>query len=188
LKKNNRVKENQVMIDQSKIRKIKMHDSNNNENVIKTFIVLITVIILLIGGIYGLTELLKKDDNKNNSNITDGTINYDRVTVGTLLNRPYDDYYVLVYNSEDDNSILYSSMLLKYMNKSSEDNYIKIYYCDLNNSLNKKYYNVNEDNKSNPNATKISEFDFGDITLIKVTKGQIKIYLEDLNKIKEVLN
>ena len=64
---------------------------------------------------------------------------------------------------------------------------LKIYYCDLGNKLNRDYYNVNNDNKSNPNAKSIKELDLGDLTLIKVEKGKITKYIEKYDSIKNEL-
>ena len=104
-----------------------------------------------------------------------------------MLNRPYDEYYVLFYNSNDNNAVLYSMLLTKYMEKSSESDYIKIYYCDLQNKINSDYYNVNKDNKSNPKAKTIDELDLGDLTLIKIKKGNINSDFEGYKDIKNIL-
>ena len=46
---------------------------------------------------------------------------------------------------------------------------------------------VNNDNKSNPNAKSIDDIDLGDITLIKVKNGEIVSYIEDIEQIKTEL-
>ena len=110
-KKTKSVKENK------KIKNIKLDKSVDDSNEIKAFIIIVVVIVLLIGAIYGLTELFKEEPVLDNS--VSGEINYDVVTVGTLLNRPYEEYYVLVYNQEDDEAPIYAAVLSKYMEKSS---------------------------------------------------------------------
>lgn len=184
-KNSKKIKENPIMVEQKNVKDLKV--KNESDNVIKSFIIIIIVIAVLIGIIYGLTEILKKDESDNTNSVITGEINYDKVSVGTMLNRPYDNYYVLVYNSDDDKAVLYSTVLTKYMQKSSEEDYTKIYFCDLANSLNSKYYNVNKDGKSNSSAKSIDEFNFGDLTLIKVENNKISQYIEDYNKIKEIL-
>lgn len=180
------VKENPKFKEVKKIKNIKSAGMNSSEegNEIKSFIIIITIIVVLIGVIYGVTELLKKKDNEPESKITEGKIDYDKVSVGTLLNRPYDEYYVMVYNSSDTEAVLYSTILSKYAKKEKG---LKIYFCDLDNKLNASYYNVNNDGKSNPKAKSISELNFGDLTLIKVKNGKITNYIEDYDKIKETL-
>ena len=161
--------------------------ATNNDNEIKSFIILILAIAVLIGAIYGITELLKKDKVAETEKEA-VKINYDMTSVGSLLNRPYDEYYVMIYDSNNPESIIYSTLLGNYIgNNSSKDDFIKVYYCDLSNKLNEQYYNVGNDNKSNPNAKSIKELDLGDLTLIKVKKGKIVNYLEDYNKIEELL-
>lgn len=189
MKKNNkREKINPIMTDQSKAKNIKTgkFETEEDENVIKKFIIISVVIAILIAVIYGATELLK-DEEEVNDPIVAGSVNYDKVSVGTILNRPYDEYYVLVYDVEDSNAVLYSTIMTKYMQNSSNKNYLKIYYCDLNNTLNKKYYNIGNDNKSNSQAASTNEFDFGDLTLLKIKNGKITKYIEKLDEIKELL-
>ena len=52
-----------------------------------------------------------------------------------------------------------------------------------NNSSNKR----NNDDKSNPKAKTVEDFDFGSLTLLKIEKGKITKYIEDLDSIKEIL-
>lgn len=184
-KKSKKTKENPIMLEQKKLKNIKAVDSEDTSE-IKSFIVIIIIIAVLIGIIYGLTEILKKDESPQN-NAPIGIIDYDKTTVGTMMNRPYDKYYVMVYNSEESEAVVYSTILTKYMQKSENKEYIKIYYCDLNNKLNSEYYNKNNDGKSNPKANKIEELDFGNLTLLKIENGKITKYIEDVDTIKEIL-
>lgn len=184
--KNKQVLENPIMTNNKNIKGINIKDTSEDALEIKSFIIIVLVISILIGAIYGLTELIK-DEPATENLITSGTINYDKLTVGMLLNRPYEEYYVLVYNSEDKDAVVYSTILSKYMQKKDKEKYTKIYHCDLSNSLNSVYYNVGEDNKSNPMATSIEDLDFGKITLIKVKNGKINKYYEELDEIKQTL-
>ncbi len=184
-KKSNKLKENPIMVDQKKVKNIKI-DNSEDTNEIKSFIIIVVVIAVVIGVIYGLTEIFKKDELPKDE-VVAGTIDYDKVAVGTILNRPYDKYYVIVYNSDDEKAVLYSTILTKYMQDSKEKDYVKIYYCDLKNKLNNDYYNKNNDGKSNPKAQFVEEFNFGDLTLLKIEKGKITKYIEDLDSIKEIL-
>lgn len=162
--------------------------ATEEENEVKRFIIIVIVIGLFVGVIYGLTEIFKKDEEKETEDNSSVTISYDKLTVGTLLNRPYDEYYVLAYDSDANKAIEYSAIISQYKSKSTEKDYVKIYFLDLNNGLNKKYYNVNEDNKSNPNAKKIEDLDFGDLTLLCIKDGKIKEYIEDYTTIQKKLS
>ena len=161
--------------------------ATEEENEVKRFIIIVIIIGLFVGAIYGLTEIFKKDEVKEEEK-QDVTISYDKITVGTLLNRPYDEYYVLAYDSEENRAVEYSAMLTQYKDNSKEEDYIKIYFLDLSNGLNKKYYNVNEDNKSNPDAKEIEDLDFGNLTLLYIKDGKIKEYIEDYKTIQKKLS
>ena len=171
------------MMDSRRIKSKNVGSADENE--IRSFIIIVIVLVVVIGAIYGLTEFINnKKSNSNDKTVTSGEINYNIVSVGILLNRPEDEYYVIVYDTEKSDSLIYSTIVNNYKNSSDS---LKVYLCDLNNSLNSSYYNVNEDNISNPKATKVSELDFGDLTLIKVKNGNIAKYVEDLDQIKEIL-
>lgn len=165
-----------------KVKNIKL-DTGNDEYELKSFLIILGVICLLVAGIYFLTEHLNKDSESISDIVTPGEINYDKVSVGTMLNRPYDKYYVLVYNSEDPNAVLYSAILSSYMQKDKE----KIYFCDLANSLNKKYYDVYNNGKTNPAAQRVEEFNFGDLTLLTIEDSKITNYTEKIETIKGIL-
>ena len=187
MKKTKKEKINPIMENNKKIKNIKLgNTSSDDENILKKFIITTIIIVILIGVIYGFTELFNKnkevEETKKSANI-----NYDKVSVGTILNRPYDEYYVLAYSKEDKDAVVYSAILDKYMYKKEEKDYVKIYYCDLGNKLNKEYYNKNNDNISNKDAKKTEDFDFGDLTLLKIENNKITKYIEDVNQIKELL-
>lgn len=187
--KKNKEKINPMIKNQKELKKVKINKENSveDENVVKNFIIITIVIAVLIGIIYFVTELIKKKPEIEKE-ITVGAINYDKTSVGTILNRPYDEYFVLVYNEKDKNAVLYSTILTKYMQKSNNKDYLKIYFCDLDNTLNNPYYNVNNDNISNKNISSTKDFDFGDLTLLNIKNGKVVKYVEDLNEIKKILN
>lgn len=183
--KNVKIKENPVMVDTKKVKGIKIENNASDDNEVKTFIIIVVIIAALVGVIYSLTEYFSKDENVDE--VVAGEIDYDKTSVGTILTRPYDNYYVMVYNSEDSKAVLYSTILTRYMENNNDKDYLKIYYCDLNNTLNSKYYNVDADGKSNTEAKNVEDFDFGDLTLLKIENGKITKYIEDYEKIKEIL-
>lgn len=149
---------------------------------IRKFVIIILVILIVVGLIYFLTDKFVEQGSINNT--TTGEIDYDVATIGTLFNRPYSEYYAIIYDSKSTEASYYNSIKNNY---SDKDDSIKIYYIDLNNELNKKYYNVNNDFKSNPQAKSIEDIDLGDITLIKIKDGQIVSYIDDIDKIVKEL-
>lgn len=149
---------------------------------IKKFIIITFVIVLLIFGIYLFTD--KFIDKSDYSNTIPGDINYDKATIGTMLNRTEKDYYVIIYNSTKPEATYFSSIINKYKN---EEDSLKIYFVDLNNKLNAKYYNIDNDNKSNVEAKNINDLDLSDITLLQVKDGKIVKYIEKTDEITALL-
>ncbi len=178
------LKENPMIKSNKKVRLNSVTSSSEDDNIVRNFVFIIVFIAVIVGVAYGATALFKKDKD-DTVDLVKGSINYDKVVVGTLLNRPYDEYYVLAYDSEASEAVKYSAMITTY--KGADEDNLKIYFLDLNNELNKKYYNVGEDNKSNKNAKKIEDLDFGDLTLLHIKKGEITEYIEDYQTIQEKL-
>lgn len=183
-----KAKKQEKLNDKVKTKNIKKVDidkyTSEESKEVKRFIIILLSIIVLVLAVYGITRLVNKDkDNNDDRTITAGSIDYDKVSVGTLFNRADSEYYVIVYDGETPNAIYYSALMNKYMDKEKSN---KVYFCDLSNELNKKYY-VGEDKDSNPNATTSSELAFKDLTLIKIKNGKIVKYLETLDTIKTEL-
>lgn len=114
-----------------KQKKLKKYESEDSSE-IRNLIIITVVIALIAAGLYFLTEkvLNKKDDNNN----TDVSFNYDEATIGTMFNRPYDEYYVIIYDSTDDNAAVYNNIVKTYR---ATDDAKKLYFIDLNDGLNK---------------------------------------------------
>lgn len=156
----------------------------DEENDIKKFMIIVSVMLIILLGLYIVTDKIKNKDIEPER----VEVNYDILNIGGLLSAPYDNYYALIYNSNDTNSNIYSSIIADYNENTSSDKYKKMYFIDLNNKLNKEYYNVNDDQKSNPNAKSIKELDLGDLTLIEIKNKKIINYIEDFEKIIKELN
>lgn len=151
---------------------------------IRTFVFILIGIIVVVLIVYGVSKLLiKEEDDSKTDEITTGEIDYDIVSIGTMLNRNISEYYVIIYDIDDTQAVLYSSLINSY---SSSEGAKKIYFCDLGNKLNANYY-VGEDGTSNPSAKTISELKLGNLTLIKVKNGKIVKYIEELDTIKTEL-
>lgn len=151
---------------------------------IRNFILILLGVIIVVLIVYGVSKIFIKDDkdNANQDEVTSGTIDYDVVSIGTMLNRNEDEYYVMIYDIEDTQAVYYSAIINIYSNK---ENSKRLYYCDLGNKLNEGYRS--EDGNSNPNAKKIDELALSDLTLIKVKKGKIVKYLDNIDTIKSEL-
>ena len=165
------------------IKTVKYHSENELE--IRRFIIILVIMIGLIIGIYFLSEYVvekRKDDTETSEKTTEVSIDYDKIYVGMILNRPYDEYYVMAYDSEDERAVYYDRLIKK--NELSV-NAKKIYFCDLNNELNKKYKSENEN--GNKDAKNVQDLSFGRVTLLEIKKGKITSYIEDIEEIKNIL-
>lgn len=166
----------------TKSKKIKQKNyKSEDEQEISRFIKILLIVVVFILGIYFFTSIFVKKEFDINKDITEGQISSNNIIVGSILNRPYDEYYVLVYNSSSNQSTLYESLIYLYEQK---ENSKRIYLVDLDNDLNKKY--ISE--KSNPDAKKIQDFKFGDITLLKIKNKNVNKYLENIESIKKELD
>lgn len=104
-----------------------------NEDVaqIRNLIIIFVIVILICVGVYFLTDNMIKRENINNATTQEVEIDYDIATVGTMFNRVEEEYYVLMYSSENDSKL--DSVLNKYR---SSDDYIKTYFIDLDKKVN----------------------------------------------------
>ena len=99
-----------------------MKNSNNNKsqtikyinedtNQIKKFLLILASVAVIAALIYFVTaKYLVKDafQEKEKDSIQE-TISYNTVTVGTMFNRPYKEYYVFLYDSTSENANQYNS-------------------------------------------------------------------------------
>lgn len=163
-----------------KKQKITYKTEEQNE-MVKFFIVLGIVIVLIIG-VFFLSKFLLKEEAKDLT-YQSGSVSTDIAIVGTLLNQPENEYYVLAYDTNSTYASAYVTYGEYYTTKLS-DKAIKIYYLDLSSAFNKDYY-VTEN--SNPKATKVNDLKIIDGTLIKIKNGKITEYIEGIDKIAQKL-
>ena len=152
---------------------------------IRNLCIVILVVVLCVGGIYLLTRAFVTkdlfDDNKDEEVIA-GSINYDVTIMGQILNRPYDEYYVAIYNSEELDYATDMEILVG--NYSAAKEHLHIYTVDLSNVMNIDYYdpeNVNTKEKD------LKDLKVGDITLLKIEDGKINKFIVDYAKMEKEL-
>lgn len=154
---------------------------------VKKFIFVLLGLILIVVGVYFFTRAFVTKDlfNEKSSEVTytEGVINYDVAIVGNMLNRPYDEYYLIAFDSEDTKVNYYNTIVSNYFNKKDS---IKIYHIDLANELNKKYV-ATEDEAVTKKFESIDKLKLGEVTLIKVKNGKVAKFLTSIEKIKEEL-
>lgn len=170
-----------------KIKQNKVNYKTAEQDEIKKFIIVILVVVFCVGAIYFVTRaFVTKDLFKSNEEkieeVKPGAVNYDVAIMGQLLNRPYDEYYAVIYNkSEGDYISEMTSLVYDYTVKK---NHLHMYTIDLSNKLNESYY---DKEKINVNAKKLKDLKVGDITLIKVKKGKIDKIIIDYKKMQKEL-
>lgn len=166
-------KKNVAKVKNEKIR------TEEQETIIK-FASILVIVVLLIFAVYFITKVLVKNDSADKKETSVAEINYSKTVFGTMLNRPYEEYYVFAYSGTDNKASYYSTIANKYM---ADEASTFVYFVDLDDSMNKDY--VAEDGKSNPKATTIAELKVGSTTLIKVKQGKIIKQIEDIIEIKK---
>lgn len=155
---------------------------NDNELTKLIKIVLIVTAIMII--FYGITILVTKNAKTETNNTTQNKqkaiIQYDDIIIGTMLNKPQNEYYVLI-KKDDDNRIAEYDTLMKII--SSKSDAPKFYTANLTDTFNKKYL-AKEANDSSD----MSEFRVTGTTLVKVVDGDIEDIYSNHDSIKEELN
>ncbi len=151
------------------------------------FFIVLLIVILMVTCIYFLTRIFVTKDlgKKNNETpaeeVVEANVDYTVTSVGQILNRPYDSYYVFVYDTTGEYAYDVTNILMNYsLNEKAKH----VYKVDLANHLNKEFYDKENENV---NATSVSEFKFGDITLLYIKNGKVTKYITDLSKIRAEL-
>ena len=152
-----------------------------NEDVaqIRNLIIIFIVVVLICVGVYFLTDnMIKRESNSNNSS-QEVEIDYDIATVGTMFNRVEEEYYVLMYSSENDSKL--DSVLNKYR---SSDDYIKTYFIDLDKKVNSSI--LGDKLVKEPKNSK--EVKVTGATLYKIKNGTVVKCYSGIEEITNVLS
>ncbi len=167
--------------------KNKIKYSTGETEEIRHLIIVILVVIIAVCGLYLATRAFVTKDlftkkEAETEEVTPGEISYENIIVGQILNRPYDEYYVVVYNTEE-GDYSYDMQILT-SEYSVLDKHLHIYTVDLANKLNADYY---DSENASTEATDLKDIKFGDITLIKVKNGKMVKYIVDYSKMEKEL-
>ena len=152
-----------------------------NEDVaqIRNLIIIFIIVVLVCVGLYFLTDTMIKRENSNNTTTQEVEIDYDIATVGTMFNRVEEEYYVLMYSSENDSKL--DSVLNKYR---SSDDYIKTYFIDLDKKINSTV--VGDKLVKEPKNSK--EVKVSGATLYKIKNGSVVKCYNGIDEITDVLS
>ena len=160
-----------------KQKKIKSQKYVSEDTKQMTSLLLITLgVVIVVIGLYFLTEkVIERRSNKGAAEF-----DYGVATVGTMFNRPYEEYYVFLFASDSDNAQTYNSLVSSYIGKEDAK---KIYTVDLSKNLDDKYLSE----KSNTNPSNPSEVKINSSALILIKNGKVSKYYETLEDYEKVL-
>ncbi len=151
------------------MKKKKINHKNNIEtnNELINLIKIVVIVCVILLAFYFITLLVNKKTKGSVFGNDDSVavIQYDKIIVGEILNRPDNNYLVLVKKENDVNSNLYQSYLSIY---SGKENALKVYNVDLSEVFNSNY--VGDETILDKG---IQNYKFSDTTIIKVDDGSI---------------
>lgn len=156
----------------------------NDEYSLKNMIIILLILSVIFVVFYFITVKFahpKKVDEVT----TPAQIDSNKITLGNLLDRPENEYYVLVTKeSLYDSSANYTKIYDNYINDYQKDeNALKIYRVNLDDALNKKYVsdklNITDD---------LSTLTLNDEVLFKINNKKIEKYYVGNSKIVDKLS
>lgn len=200
MEKKEKVSKKNTVAKTDKVKKVKRNNKIKFETTeqaeVKKFIIVIIVVLLCVGAIYLFTrafvskDLFKKDEPKV-EDVTEGEVNYDVAIMGQILNRPYDEYYVIIYNQSEGEYLGDMASIVSEYSTKEDDKKLHLYTVDLSNELNSSYYDKENENTK---AKTLEEIKLGDKTLLKIKKnkksGKLEIskYITDIDAMKKELD
>ena len=143
-----------------------------DEYSLKGMLKIVAVILIVFGIFYFITTLFAKPvSNETKQNVV---IDTSKITLGQLLTREYDEYYVIAINESLYGSSYivtnYTEMYNKHISEyKQQENSLPFYYVDMTDGLNKKYIS-DELNITND----ISKLKLNDEVLFKIKNGKIE--------------
>lgn len=152
---------------------------SEDENQVRTLIILFIIVVLICVGLYFLTDAMINKESTTNNNIKEVEIDYDVATIGTMFNRIEDKYYVLMYSNQEDGSNL-NSVLTKYR---SSDEYLKTYFIDLDKKINSSV--LGDELVKTPKNSK--EVEVKGATLYTINEGKVVECISGVDEIIKVL-
>ena len=154
---------------------------------IKKFILVLGGLIIIIIGIYFFTRAfvtkdLFKEKDSDGIKYQAGAISNTDIIVGNMLNRPYEEYYVIAFGSKSNLVNYYDTLVSKY---TSEKDALKMYYIDMDDKLNQKY-------KASENVTttfdSLENLKLGEFTLLKIKNKKVTKIITSDEEIRKELN
>lgn len=156
----------------------------NEEMNVKEGIIIVGVIMVVVLVIYGLTVLAQRvglfDVGYTKPEVQASVISYENSIAGSIFNKSDSEYYVVLFDSESNDSIYLSNLISLYNNK---ENHLPVYSVDLNNHFNKSIIGET----SNPSAQNVNDLSVSEPTLIYIKNGRNHRYITGNENFKSEL-
>lgn len=154
---------------------VKKQDKKNvsllsTDNEMSKLIILILIVAAVFVVFYIITLFVtKKDELSNNTTEQsfEATIQYDKILAGNILNQKNDEYYVLVYFSDDQYVDLYMNYLSYY--KMMIEEAVPYYTVDMSDVFNNQFIS----DESDLNVTDSRDFKFSQTALLRIKDGKV---------------
>lgn len=162
---------------------MKKHNNfyKDEQTEIQSFVKILIGLIVIIGLFYLLTVFVLNKEEPYKRTDNPGTINYNSMYLGTLLNKIDSEYYVLVFDSQDKSN---SYIINRSSSYASKANSLPLYTADLALEFNKKFIA----DESSYKVDDVVNLKVKGTTLILVKNGKISKFIEDNEKIIAELN
>ena len=147
---------------------------------IMNFFKILTGLLIIIGGFYLLTRFVFNNKPVYKRTNNEGSIQYNYIYLGSLLNLADDEYYVLAVDSEDVSNTYILSLASTYRANNKKT---PLYYADLSFELNKGF----KADTSSFDASSVNTLKIKGTTLIKVKNGKITSFVEKESEIETLL-
>ena len=147
----------------------KNYDNGTEVSKLVKLVIIVTVIFVIF---YGITVLVnKKEENSSNNNSQTVSVQYDEILISNILIQPNDEYYVMIYDADDYDVVVYNSYLQLYQQKEDA---LRYYTAELDNVFN----NIFKAEESNLNVSNIQQLKIKSSTLLRIRNGRIAAHYE----------
>lgn len=161
------------------VKKEKYYSEEQQE--IRSFIKILIGLVLIFLVLYFLsTNFMGKKDGIKRTNKA-GQVQYESISLGTLLNKADEEYYVLVFNSEDLGN---SYIINKASSFKSTQGTKPLYTADLSLEFNKPFVSDSSSYKKDT----IDGLKFKGTTLVLIKDGTISKFIDNVEDIDRELS
>lgn len=173
------------------MKKAKLVKNNKKQEIIekdsyslKSFLLIILVLVIILGIFYVITTLVVKPVNPTDNDTGVTIIDETKITLSNLLNRKEKEYYVLATKQNNNTQANYQTLYNNYITEyKKQEGALTFYNINLNDALNKSYIS-DKLNISND----LSELKVNDDILFKIKDNKIEEYFSGSQNILKQLS